>query len=190
LTRTTCRCPSNVIAGANTRANHIPKPSRLDFTNQGNKRNRRGLQDSNDPKTSHGIPSSPNVAPNTSGVNNASMPESQGKNHKVPAPSTTPNVQEQQGKPLHSDGQRNAPRNLSKHGQSSDQSSSVANTRKAAQLTNAKSRARGKNYKMPAPSTAAHVPGQQGEPLHSKHGQSSHQSKGGETLLSQRQRHP
>jgi hypothetical protein len=39
-----------VIAGANTTANHIPKPSGLDFTNQGNKRNRRGLQDSNDPR--------------------------------------------------------------------------------------------------------------------------------------------
>ena len=35
------------VRGATPRADHIPKPSRPDFTSQGNERNRRELQDSN-----------------------------------------------------------------------------------------------------------------------------------------------
>ena len=183
--------PSTSNFTANARATHVPKPSRLSFTSQGNERNRRDLQDSNGPKTSHRIPPSPNAARNTPGVTNGSMPESRGKNHKVPAPTRAPNVQGQQGKPLHRDGQGNAPRNLSKYGQTSDQSNGVANTqRKAAKRTNATSGPRGKSREVPAPTTAANVPGQQGKPLHSdgqtnasrnlsKHAQSSHQSKGG-----------
>ena len=179
------------VTGANARATHVPKPSRLSFTSQGNERNRRDLQDSNGPKTSHGIPPSSNAARNTSGLADGSMPESRGKDHKAPAPTTAPNVQGQQGKPLHRDGQGSAPRNLSKHAQSSDQSSGVADTQpKAEQLTNATSGARGRNHKVPAPTATANVPGQQGKPLHSdgqtnasrnlsKHAQSSHQSKGG-----------
>ena len=97
--------PSTSNFTANARATHVPKPSRLSFTSQGNERNRRDLQDSNGPKTSHRIPPSPNAARNTSGVTNGSMPESRGKNHKVPAPTTAPNVQ----------GLANSPRSMSKH---------------------------------------------------------------------------
>jgi Protein of unknown function (DUF3300) len=108
--------------GADPRANHIPKPSRPDFTSQGNERNRRELQDSNgSPKTSNESPPSPDVAPNTSAVTNA-MPRARDKNHKVPAPSTAPNVPGQQGKQLNSGAQESAPRNVSKREQSSHQS--------------------------------------------------------------------
>jgi hypothetical protein len=48
--------------------------------------------------------------------------EAPGKTHKEPAPSTAPNVPEQQGKPLKSGSQESAPRNVSKHEESSHQS--------------------------------------------------------------------
>ena len=105
----------NVITGADPRPGHIPKPSRPDFTRQGNERNRRELQNTNgSPKTSNESLLSPDVAPNTSAVTNA-VPGARDKNHKVPAPSTAPNVPGQQGKPLNGDAQESAPRNVSKH---------------------------------------------------------------------------
>jgi hypothetical protein len=112
----------NVITGADPRPGHIPKPSRPDFTRQGNERNRRELQNANgSPKTSNESLPSPDVAPNTSAVTNA-VPGARDKNHKVPAPSTAPNVPGQQGKPLNSDAQESAPRNVSKHEESTHQS--------------------------------------------------------------------
>ena len=64
------------------RASQIPKPSRADFTNQGNKRVRRDLKDSNESlKTSPGLPPSPDLAPNASGVTNAT-PGARGKSQK------------------------------------------------------------------------------------------------------------
>ena len=64
---------------------------------------------------------SPDLVPNTSGVTNLTS-EAPGKTHKEPAPSTAPNVPEQQGKPLKSGSQESAPRNVSKHEESSHQS--------------------------------------------------------------------
>jgi Protein of unknown function (DUF3300) len=250
----------NVITGADPRPGHIPKPSRPDFTRQGNERNRRELQNTNgSPKTSNESLPSPDVAPNTSAVTNA-VPGARDKNHKVPAPSTAPNVPGQQGKPLNSDAQESAPRNVSKHEQSSHQSNGGTSNQPTAApsvvqpgaptekqqkhvdhaespsqqsdnsrqpsakqdkplqpppavahqgqqpshespsssdvapntsgVTNAVPGARDKNHKVPAPSTAPNVPGQQGKPLDSdaqesaprnvsKHEESTHQSNAG-----------
>ena len=102
----------NVITGADPGPSHIPKPSRPDYTSQGNEKNRREVQDANgSPKTLNESPPSPDVAPNTPTVTNA-MPGARDKTHKVPAPSTAPNVTGQQGKPLSSDAQESAPRNV------------------------------------------------------------------------------
>jgi hypothetical protein len=69
---------------ADPRANHIPKPSRPDFTSQSNERIRRDSQDSNgSSKTSSGFPPAPNVATDAT-------PRARGKNHKVSAPPQLP----------------------------------------------------------------------------------------------------
>jgi Protein of unknown function (DUF3300) len=106
---------------ADPRANHIPKPSRPDFTSQSNERIRRDSQDSNgSSKTSSGFPPAPNVATDAT-------PRARGKNHKVSAPTVAPNVPDEQGTPGQSGGQGGNPRKLSKHVQSSHQSKGGAN---------------------------------------------------------------
>ena len=81
-----------ITRGAGLHANHIRKPSRLDFTNQTNGRIRRNEQASNGPNTSGGFPSSPSVGADAAGVTNAT-PGGRGKNHKVSPPQTVaPNV--------------------------------------------------------------------------------------------------
>ncbi len=80
------------------RASEIPKPSRADFTNQGNKRVRRELKDSNETfKASPGLPPAPDLAPNASGVTNAT-PRARGKSQRVPASTATPDGQGEAGK--------------------------------------------------------------------------------------------
>ena len=111
----------SIARGARWRANHIPKPSRADFTSQTNERIRRNSQDSNASNTSGGFPPSPNVGPNTAGVTNAT-PGGRGKNHKAPAPTVAPNVPGEQGTPLQGGGQGGGnPRNSNKHAQGGDQ---------------------------------------------------------------------
>ena len=207
--------PSMTRAAA-PRADHIPKPSRPDFTSQGNERNRRELQDANgSPKTSNKSPPSPDVAPNTSAVTNV-VPEVQGKTHKESAPSTAPNVPGQQGKPKPSVMQPGAttekqqkhvdhPESPSQQSNNFPQPSTKQDTAVTHQgqqpsresppslapnssgVTNVVPEVQGKTPKEPAPSTAPNVPEQQGKPLKSvaqesaprnvsKHEESSHQS--------------
>ena len=78
----------------------------------------------------NGQGSDQNVPPNASGVTNAAR-GARDKNQEVSAPAATANVAGEQGKPLHSDGQGSA-RNLSKHAQSSHQSSGGANSQPTA----------------------------------------------------------
>jgi Protein of unknown function (DUF3300) len=119
---------SNVVTGANALANQVPRPSRPDFTNRGDGRNRRHLQDLKGAKTSPGIPPAPNADSNTSGLTNV-PPGAQDKNHKVPVPTTGPSIQGEQGQLSHSDGQGSVAPNLGKHAQSSDQSKGGTNNR-------------------------------------------------------------
>jgi hypothetical protein len=81
--------PSGMTGRSDPRASQIPKPSRADFTNQGNKRVRRELKDSNETlKASPGLPPSPDLAPSASGVTNAT-PRARGKSQRVPASTAT-----------------------------------------------------------------------------------------------------
>ncbi len=148
----------SIARGVRWRANHIPKPSRADFTSQTNERIRRNSQDSNASNASRGFPPSPNVDPNNAEVSNA-KPGGRGKNHKVAAPSVAPSVPGEQGAPPQGGGQGN-PRNLNKHARGGDQNL-AANT---AGVANAAPGGRGKNHKVPAPSVAPSVPGEQGAP--------------------------
>ena len=181
--------PSMTRAAA-PRADHIPKPSRPDFTSQGNERNRRELQDAKGPpKTSNESPPSPDVAPNTSAVTHA-VPGVRDKNQKVPSPSVAPNVPGQQGKPKPSVMQPGATTEKQKHvdhPESPSQTPSPDLAPNTSGVTNLTSEAPGKTHKEPAPSTAPNVPEQQGKPLESgsqesaprnvsKHEESSHQS--------------
>ena len=115
-----------IARGARWRANHIPKPSRADFTSQTNERIRRNSQDSNASNASRGFPPSPNVDPNNAEVANA-KPGGRGKNHKVAAPSVAPSVPGEQGAPPASGGQDGNPRNLNKHARGGGQNLAAAN---------------------------------------------------------------
>ena len=143
-----------ITRGAGLHANHIRKPSRLDFTNQTNGRIRRNEQASNGPNTSGGFPSSPSVGADAAGVTNAT-PGGRGKNHKVSAPAVAPNVPGQQGTPLQGGGPGGNPRNPNKHAQGGDQNLPPD----AAGVTNATPGGRGKNHKVSAPTVAPNVPG-------------------------------
>ncbi len=88
---------SGVNGRSDPRASQIPKPSRADFTNQGNKRVRRDLKDSNESlKTSPGLPPSPDLAPNASGATNAT-PGARDKSQRVPATTATAGKRMQDG---------------------------------------------------------------------------------------------
>ena len=134
----------SIARGARWRANHVPKPSRLDFTSQTNERIRRNSQDSNASNASRGFSASPNVDPNTAGIANTSPG---GKNHKVPAPTVAPSFPGEQGAPLQGGGQGGNPRNLNKHARGGDQNLAA----NAAGVANAGPGGRGKNHKVPAP---------------------------------------
>ncbi len=150
----------SIARGARWRANHIPKPSRADFTSQTNERIRRNSQDSNASNASRGFPPSPNVDPNNAEVANA-KPGGRGKNHKVAAPSVAPSVSGEQGTPPQSGGQGGNPRNLNKHARGGGQNLAAANAPGVAYTA---SGGRGKNHKVPAPTIAPNVPGEQGAP--------------------------
>ena len=125
-----------------------------------NERVRRNSQDSNASNASRGFSASPNVDPNTAGIANA-PPGGWGKNHKVPAATVAPSVPAEQGTPPQSDGQGGGnPRNSNKHARGGDQNL-AANTAGGA---NAAPGGRGKNHKVPAPTVAPSVPGEQGAP--------------------------
>jgi hypothetical protein len=135
-------------------------------------------------QTSTGFPPSPNLAPNASGVTNAT-PGARGKNQRVPASTATADVPGEPGKQLQGSDQGSDPRKLNRHGQGNHQN--VAPN--ASGVTNATPGARHKNREVSAPAATANVPGEQGKRLHSdgqgrarnlsKHPQSSHQSSGG-----------
>ena len=126
-----------------------------------------------------------NLAANATGGANAG-PGGRGKNHKVPAPTVAPSVPGEQGTPLQSGGQGGGnPRNLNKHARGGDQNL-AANTAGGA---NAGPGGRGKSHKVPAPTVAADVSGEQGAPPQnsvqksaprnlSKHAQGGHHSTG------------
>ena len=90
---------SGMNGRSDPRASQIPKPSRADFTNQGNKRVRRDVKDSNESlKTSPGLPPSPDLAPNASGVTKAT-PGARAKSQRVPATTATAGKRMQDGSP-------------------------------------------------------------------------------------------
>ena len=102
----------NVITGADPGPGHIPQNLASRLYQPGQREKSPEVQDAKgSPKTSNESAPSPDVAPNTPTVTNA-MPGTRDKTHKVPAPSTAPNVPAQQGKPLSSDAQESAPRNV------------------------------------------------------------------------------
>jgi hypothetical protein len=87
-----------MTGSSDPRASQIPKPSRADFTNQGNKRVRRDLKDSKETlKSSTGLPPSPDLAPNASGVTNAT-PGARDKSQRVPATTATAGKRTQDGR--------------------------------------------------------------------------------------------
>ena len=126
---------------AEPRANRVPKPARPNFTSQGNERIRRDSQISNGSNTS---PPAPNDA----------APGARGKNRKAAEPTVAPNVPGEQGTTEEGRDKDNAPRNLRKQAQGSDQ-----NVAPSASGTPA---ARGKNRKVAEPTIAPNVPGEQG----------------------------
>lgn len=148
----------SIARGTRWRGDHIPKPSRADFTSQTNERIRRNSRDSNASNASGGLPPSPSVDP--VGVTNATS-GGRGKNHKVPASTLAPGVPGEQGTPLQGGGQGGGNRqNSNKHAQGGDQSLPPG----APGVTNATPGGRGKNHKAPASTLAPNVPGEQGAP--------------------------
>ena len=151
------------------RANRVPKPSRADFTSQGNERIRRNSQDSNGSNTS------------PPALNDAT-PGARDKNRKAPEPTVAPNVPEEQGTSAQDGGRDSAPRNLRKHAQGSQQNAAPDTSG----VTNATPGARGKNRKAPEPTVAPNVPEEQGTPVQgggqdsaprkSKYAQGGHQN--------------
>ena len=164
------RSTPDMTTGFDPSANQIPKPSQIDFTNQGNSRIRPALQDSNrSSKTSQGSPSSSNVDPNASEVTTAT-PGARGKNRKLPAPTAVPNVQGEQGKPLQGGDQGSDARNLSKHAQGRHQNVDPS----PSGVTATTPGERGKSRKLDAPAATTNVQGEQGKPgastqKHQKH---------------------
>lgn len=112
---------SGMNGRSDPRASQIPKPSRADFTNQGNKRARRDLKDSNESlKTSPGLPPSPDLAPNASGATNA-PPRARSKSQRAPASTATADGQGETGKRMQEGGQGSDPQDLSRREKGSHQ---------------------------------------------------------------------
>ena len=126
---------------ADRRANRVPKPSRPNFTSQGNERIRRDSQISNGSNTS---PPAPNDA----------APGARGKNRKAAEPTVAPNVPGEQGTTVEGRDKDNAPRNVRKQAQGSEQN--------VAPSASGTPGARGKNRKVAEPTIAPNVPGEQG----------------------------
>lgn len=159
---------SGMNGRSDPRASQIPKPSRADFTNQGDKRVRRDVKDSNESlKTSPGLPPSPDLAPNASGVP-GDTPGARGKSQRVTASTAPADGHGEAGKRMQDDSHGTDSQELSRREKSSHQ--------KVAAGT--------------APSATADVPRQWEKPLQSdgeqntsrnrnKNAQRNHQTNGG-----------
>jgi hypothetical protein len=144
--------PTPGLAGAaETRINQMPKPSRLDVGRQGRERTRRDSQASDGSSPPDGFPA-------TSDAPTDATPGAPGKNkkEKVPDPATSPDVADEQGTPAPGGGQESDARNLSKRGQGRAKDNAGA--------TDATSEARGKDRKVPEPTNAPNVAGEQDAP--------------------------
>jgi hypothetical protein len=111
----------SIAGGTRWRGNHIPKPSRADFTSQTKERIRRNSRDSNASNASGGFPPSPSV-------DHRSANATPGAGAKYKARSIVAQRSGRRGTPLAVEG---APRNLSKHAQGGHHSTGRVNNQPA-----------------------------------------------------------